>query len=159
MNAIRSIGSILSNEEVQNHAVKTAGMTSLAAVCAYGGTFFFTAHNPIIGVVYLSSAALTSHVAYQIFEKMKESVESERLKYVITAVQLFQIPVVCYLAPGTLLPQLSNAIKLEIIIATAHFVAIPVFFHIAIKAWENRDFAFAVSIMLSLANGLRTYIP
>lgn len=161
MNIINNIGSVLMNEEVHDFALRATSLTCLASICGYAGTFFFSKFNPKSGAIYLASVALTSQVAYEILEKLKESVESPRLKQVITAVQLLQIPMAFYLLPDLLKLHLSGGAKLEIIVVTAHFVAIPVFFHLAIKAWNEptlANVAAAVGVMLSLANGLRSYI-
>ena len=53
MNFIRDFASKMTSEEMQEHALNVAGVTALASVCAYGGTFFFTSHNPVSGALYL----------------------------------------------------------------------------------------------------------
>lgn len=161
MNTIRNIGAALTSDAMQDCLLKTAGLTSLVSICAYGGTFFFTRHNPVHGAAYLSVVALTSLVAYQIFEKMKEYVDSPTVKDIIKAVQFLQIPLVFYALPGPFNLHLENAVKLEMVIVTAYFVAIPMFFHFAIEVWNDPTLPnlFAASgIMLSLANGLKSYV-
>lgn len=146
--------------ELKEDVLNVVGLASLASIGGYGGTFFFSTLNPLSGACYLGITSVISHVAYLIFGRMKDAVESPKLKYLITAVQLLQIPLVFYFFPGSLY-HLSAATKLEIIIATAHFLAIPVFFHLGIKAWNEPtlpNIAAATSVMLSLANGLRSYI-
>ncbi len=162
MNVMRNIGAVLVSEEMQDRALKTVGLTSLAAISAYGGTFFFTRLNPMLGVAYLSTVTLTSHVAYQIFERLKEYVDSPHLKQLLSIIQLTQIPLVFYALSGPVHAHLSQAVKLEIIVATGHFVAIPIFFYLAIEAWQDPTFskiAAAGSFMVALASGLKTYIP
>ena len=161
MNAIRNVGSYLMSNDMQEHVLKVAGVTALASICAYGGTFFFTSHRPLSGAVYLGSVALISHIAYLVFEQIKDAVDHPKLKYALTTVQLFQIPIVFYFSPGSLIFPLSGSVQLEIIVASAHFVAIPLFFHLGIKAWYDPSFAniaAVAGVMLSLANGLRNYI-
>lgn len=161
MNIIRNIGDRIGGEELQERVLQTAGITCMSSICAYGGTFFFTAYKPLDGVFYLGIVALTSYVAYQALETMKEWVESDRLKYVITSIQLFQIPILLYVLPGSLNQQLTGAAKLEILIATAHFVAVPVFFHLGLEAWKDPCFekvAPVIAMMLTLSQGLRHYV-
>lgn len=161
MNFIRDFASKMTSEEMQEHALNVAGVTALASVCAYGGTFFFTSHNPMSGALYLGIVSLISHVAYLIFENMRGSVDAPKLKYALTAVQLLQIPMVFYFFSGAFSYQLTGASKFEIIIATAHFIAIPVFFDLGIKAWNEPtlpNIAAATGVMLSLVNGLRNYV-
>ncbi len=162
MNAIKNACNGIVSDEVQERALQTAALTGLASVCAYAGTFFFTAYKPVNGAFYLGSVILVSHVAYQVLEKMKEMVKSDKVKYAITSIQLLQIPVVFYLMPGQLSPSLTSGAKLEIIIATAHFVAVPIFFHLGLEAWKDPTFvkvAPVAAMMLTLTQGLRSYIP
>ncbi len=157
MNYIESIREKITSET----AFHMAGGVALAAVCGYGGTFFFSLLNPAIGAAYVASAAITSMVAYQALESLKDNFKSERVKKVITIVQLLQIPLSFYLLPEPLGLCIRAATKLEIIIATAHFAAIPVFFHLAIEAYRNpttQNIALAAGVMLPLATGMRTYV-
>lgn len=135
--------------------------TTLAAVCGYGGTFFFTVHNPIHGALYLGSVALTSHVAYLILDEIKAHVKSPKLTHVFSAIQLFQIPLVFYYPPSSIALNMPGNIKLEIIIAAIHFLAIPLVFHLGIETWKDPtliNIGYTGSLMLTLANGLRNYI-
>jgi hypothetical protein len=159
MNILRNVSSMIKNEELWDLALKTTGTTALASVCAYGGTFFFTNYQPQIAATYFGLVALTSQVAYRVLEKLKDSVEKPLFKHLITVIQLLQIPFSFYfLHNGSQF--LSAAVKLEMIAATAYFVAIPIFFHLGVVAWndptETKIIA-AVGVMLPLASGLRTY--
>jgi len=156
---LTSIYNQITSEDSKQFAFQTVGAASLAAVCGYGGTFFFTALNPVSAATYFAVVALTSHVAYQALEKLKESVEAPRLKQVITAVQLLQFSILFYFFHG-LSGAATGAAKLEMITATAYFVAIPVFFHLAIEAWKDPTLAnigVAVGVMLPLVSGLGGY--
>lgn len=161
MNVIRNIGAVLVSEDMQNRALKTVGLASLASISAYGGTFFFTRLNPMHGVAYLGTVTLVSYIAYQIFEKVKEYVDSPHLKQLLSTMQLTQIPLVFYALSGPVNLHLTQAIKLEIIVATGYFVAIPIFFHLAIEAWQDptvSNIAAAASLMVALSSGLKSYI-
>lgn len=152
---IASVGSYLISDE--QLVSKTLSCTSLAAVCGYAGTFFFTLHNPLCAAVYLATAALTSQIAYHALEKIKSLFQSEKVKFALSAVQLLQIPLMFYLCPGSLITGIA---KLEIITATAYFVAIPVFFHLSIVAWNDPsvgNIVAAIGVLLPLANGLGSY--
>lgn len=138
---------------------KAFGCASLAAVCGYAGTFFFTVHNPLAAAIYLATAALTSQVAYHILEKIKSNVQSHGLKHAISAVQLLQIPLMFYMCSGTPLI-LSGVAKLEVLVAAAYFIAIPIFFHLSIVAWNEpsvTNIVAAIGVLLPLANGLGSY--
>ena len=161
MNLIRNFAGKITSAEAHDTIHNVAGLTTLASVCAYGGTFFFSSLTPLDGVLYLGSVSLISHVAYLIFGNMKDSVESPKLKQMILAVQLLQIPMVFYFFPGTLASHMTAASKLEIIITTAHFVAIPAVFYLGIEAWKAPSFtsiAAATGSMLTLTSGLRNFI-
>lgn len=158
---------------------KVMGFTSLSAICGYGGAFFFTNVNPVVSASYFATVAVTSQVVYHLLERLKDPVEtpakqseskegSEKLKcpeipvknHFLEAMQLLQIPLFFHLCHGVIGTRLHGAIKLELIVATAHFVAIPVFFHLAIKTWNDPAFenvAATAGVMLTLANGLLRY--
>lgn len=139
---------------------KTAGFTAFAAICTYGGTFLFTALNPASAALYVATAALASQVSYHILEVFKETFEAPVVKLCFTVLQLFQIPFFFYLFPSPIGFALSAADRLECLNATAHFVAIPVFFHLGIVAWNDptvTHLAAAVGVLLPLANGLGKY--
>ena len=159
MNFINRITSGLMSEECQQFALKTGGCTVLAAICGYGGTFFFTNLNPRVGAFYLATVALISVVAYQAFEKVKSPIKSPMLKQMVEVLQFAQFPLCFYFlhAPGY---RLSAAVKLEIISATAYFIAIPFFFRFAVVAWNEPTFAnvgTAVGVMLQIADQLGNY--
>lgn len=154
---LKSIGSYFVNGE--QIISKTISCTALAGVCGYAGTFFFTMHNPLSAAVYLATAALTSQVAYHILEKIKTFAQSQGLKHALTAVQLLQIPLMFYMFSGG--PAiLSGIAKLEVITATAYFVAMPVFFHLSITAWNDptvTNIVAAMGVLFPLATGLGSY--
>lgn len=161
MNLIRSVTERITSAEAQENIHNVVGLTTLGSVCAYGGTFFFSSLKPLDGAFYLGSVSLISSVAYLAFGYLKDSVESQRGKLAITAIQLLQIPLAFYFFPGTLAAHLTAAAKLEIIITTAHFVAIPAVVYLGIEAWKAPSFnsIFATtSSMLALTNGLRNFI-
>lgn len=154
MNIIECYNNLTSKNQIIS---KIVGCTVLATVCGYGGTFLFTNLNPRLSASYFGSVALISQVVYQVLENLKSSTENPANKYAIAVVQLLQIPVFFYLSHGPIGPFIHGAIKLEMIVATAHFVAIPAFFHLAIRAWNDpssANVAAAVGVMLPLANGL-----
>jgi hypothetical protein len=159
MNFINHMTSRLMSDDWQQFALKTGIGTVLAGVCGYGGTFFFTKLNPMMGASYIASVALIGLIAYEALEQIKTAIDSPLLKNSVTAVQLLQIPVFFYVLHGTH-SHLSAAIKFEIIAATVYFTAIPLFFHLAIVAWKDQtssNIGAAVGVMLSLASGLRNY--
>ncbi len=160
MHFLSNLTAKLMSDEWRHFALKTGVCTTLAGVCGYGGTFFFTSFNPRIGASYFAVVALVGQIAYEILEQLKSPVEdSPWLKRMVTAVQFLQIPLCFYLLHGTS-SHLSAAVKLEIICATAYFTAIPIFFHLAVKAWNDptaSNIAKAVGVMLPLANGLGNY--
>lgn len=154
MNILDCYNNLSSAEQIIS---KTIGCTALATFCGYGGTFLFTNLNPWLSASYFGTVALTTQVVYQVLENLKANTENPATKYAISVVQLIQIPVFFYLSHGPIGPMIHGAIKLEMIVATAHFVAIPAFFHLAIQAWNDptsANVAAAVGVMLPLANGL-----
>ncbi len=164
MNIIRNIVSELGyvrDDAWQQSALKVTGGVLLSAVCAYGGTHFFTTHHPLLGAAYFASVALISQVAYRALEKLKDTVDKPLARHVITVIQLLQIPYFFYALHAGMAQRLSASAKLEIIIATAHFAAIPVFCHLAIVAWNDptvEHITAAIGVMLPLAGGLRSYV-
>lgn len=148
-----------SDEMWQESVLKITGGTLLASVCAYGGTYFFTRYSPMMGVTYFGMVALISQVAYRALAELKENVDTSICQHVITVIQLFQVPFFFYLCHGGN-DHLSAAVKLEIITATAHFAAIPIFIHLAIVAWNDptvEHIAAAMGVMLPLASRLQSY--
>lgn len=146
------------SDQIRQEVVKTIGCTLLTFVCGYGGTFFFTTLNPGQAALYIAKVSLVSQVSYHIFEKLKNNVQSPLLKNTITVIQLLQIPLFFYLLHGGAI--LTGVEKLEMVVATAYFTAIPVFFHLGIIAWNDpsvTNIAAAVGVMLPLANGLGNY--
>ncbi len=160
MTIIKSVNQTFCNEQVQFHVVQTAAVTTLASVCGYAGTFFFTNFPAEKGAFYLGSVALVSFVAYQALDKLKEQLESPSLKKIIGLVALLQIPFAFYYLPKYLPLTLARTAELEILAAAAHFAAIPIFFHLAVTAWNEpsvTNIASATGVLLPLANGLRYY--
>ena len=164
MNALTDLGIIIgleNNDAWQQSTLKVAGGMVLGAACGYGGTYFFTHHPPLVGAMYVGSAALVTQIAYRALEKLKEVIDHPLFKHAVTAIQLLQIPLFFHLLHACNGQFLSAGVKLEILIATAHFMAIPILFHVGIAAWEDptveRLAAFS-GIMLTLANGLRYYV-
>ena len=159
MNLINTATSNLKSDEFQQFVLKTSVCTGLAAICGYGGTFFFTHFNPRMGASYFATVALISQVVYGIFEQVKDPGNLPILKRAVEAIQLLQIPIFFYLLHGNH-SRLSAAVKLEIICATAYFTAIPIFFHLAIKAWNeptSENIGTAMALMIPLASGLASY--
>lgn len=159
MSFFMNISSEFISAENQQFVFRTVAYTTLTAICGYGGTFFFTTINPKIGASYIGTIFFISQISYDFFEKLKSPITSPTLKNGITVIQLLQIPLFFYLFHGSS-SSLSAAVKLEIISATAYFVAIPVFFHLGIVAWNKPTFtnvATAVGVMLQLASGLGNY--
>jgi len=149
----------LLNDQFQHFASKTAGITVLASVCAYGGTFFFTSHPPITGAMYFGTVALIGQVAYQALVNLKECFENQTIKHLINVIQLLEIPFFFYFLHGGS-QFLTAAIKLEIVAATAYFTAIPLFFHLGIETWNDpsaANIAMTMGVMMPLASGLRAY--
>ncbi|CUI17633.1 hypothetical protein PNK_2029 [Candidatus Protochlamydia naegleriophila] len=161
MNIIKSVNQTLFyNEEIRSHAVQTIAMTTLASICGYAGTFFFTNFPAETGAFYLGSVALVSFVAYQSLDKLKEQLESPSLRKIVGLVALLQIPFAFYYLPKYLPLNLASTAELEILAAAAHFAAIPIFFHLAVTAWNEpsvTNIASATGVLLPLANGLRYY--
>jgi hypothetical protein len=159
MNYLNSLASDLKCDTFQEFALKTGVCTVLGAVCGYGGTFFFTTHNPMIGASYFAMVALISQIAYAVFEQVKAFIDDPFLKKIVSAIQLLQIPLCFYVLHGTISP-LSAAVKLEIITATAYFIAIPIFFQLAIDAWNEPtgdNIVKAMGLMIPLVSGLASY--
>jgi hypothetical protein len=144
---------------IQHDIVKPAGITLLASTCAFGGTFFFTNHHPLVGAAYLGTVALVGQVAYQAMEKIKEIQQSPTVQHLISVIQLLEIPLLFYyLHAGTRF--LPAAVKLEIVAATGYFIAIPLFFHLGIEAWKDpspANISSTIGVMLALSSGLRGY--
>lgn len=158
------IGDIVSEFKHQNSetyveaAVKVTEGTLLAGICAYGGTYFFTRYHPLVGASYIGIVALASQIAYRALEGLKENVDTPFFQHTINVIQLLQIPFFCYLFNGQGVS--SAAPKMEIITATAHFVAIPIFIHLAIIAWNDptvEHIGATMAVMLPLASRLQTY--
>lgn len=150
----------LMNKDWQQFTFKTVGSTILTTVCAYSGTYFFTKQNPKIGAAYIGTCTLAGLIAYEIFEVIKSSVQSQPLKKIITAIQLLQFPFVFHFLQGGINKPLSAAIKYEIIGATAYFIAIPIFFGFAVRALNDPTFEniWATSgMMLAIASQLSIY--
>lgn len=174
MNIFECCNGIIS-EPKQKAISQVVGFTTLSAICGYGGAFFFTHIHPLVSATYFASVALTSQVVYRAFEHLKSPIEKPVLNppekptdspevpfknHFVEAIQLLQIPLFFHLCHGVIGPRLHGAIKLELIVATAHFVAVPVFFHLAIKAWKDpsvTNVAAAAGVMLPLATGLLRY--
>ena len=93
MNFINAATSNLKSDKFQQFVLKTSVCTGLAAICGYGGTFFFTHFNPRMGASYFATVALISQVVYGIFEQVKDPVNSPILKRAVEAIQLLQIPI------------------------------------------------------------------
>jgi len=158
MNYLNNINSNLRNKNWQEFGLRTISCTTLTTVCAYSGTFFFTNIPPRIGAAYIGLCTLIGLIAYEIFEEAKIPIQSEPIKRVITVIQLLQFPLVFHLLGNR--TYLAGALKLEILTATAYFVAIPVFFHFAIRALKDPTFnhiCAAVGVMLPLASKLGDY--
>lgn len=159
MNFLNNITSNLMNKDWQEFAIKTGACTALTTICAYSGTYFFTTLNPKMGAAYIGICTLVGFIAYEIFEVIRVSIQSEPIKKIITAVQLLQFPLVFHLLNG-ISTYLSAAVKYEIISATAYFIAIPIFFHFANRTLDEPTFEniwATVGIMLALASQLSQY--
>ena len=161
-----SIGNIISelkhenSETWQQTTTKIIEGTLLASVCAYGGTYFFTRYPPRIGASYFGIVVLVSQVVYRALEELKKSINLSCYRNVIVAGQLLQIPFFFYLFHGSQGQMLSAATKMEIITATAHFAAIPIFIHLGTIAWNEptvEHIAAAMGVMLPLASRLQLY--
>lgn len=158
MQPLQNIVSFDPNDHFQQVALGMAGRSFLASICGYAGTFFFTTHSPMIAAAYLGTVTLVNQIAYYALEKLKEYTSNPTTKHLLFVVQLLQFPFAFYfLLPGI---SLSGALKLEILAATAYFVAIPAFFHLGRISWNDpttSNIAYAVGVMLPLASGLRSY--
>jgi len=159
MNYIRDVSSNLINKDWPQFVLKTVSVTACITLSGYLGTHFFTSLNPNVGAGYVGICILASQLVYEIFEEIKEPINSKPIAKAITAVQLLQFPLVFYFLHGTH-PFLSAATKLEIISATAYFIAIPIFFYFANAALNDptdSNIATAVGILIPLASKLASY--
>jgi hypothetical protein len=150
----------LATNNLEKFVLLTAAGTSLASVCAYGGTFFFTYHPPMVGVAYIGMVALISQIAYRSLEKLKEKIDIPSIQRSITVLQLLQIPFWFYALHGGSQQVLSASVKQEIIAATAYFAAIPTFFYLGIETFNDptpSNVGATLTGMLTLANGLNGY--
>lgn len=159
------IGNILSEFKLETHEtwqqslIKMGEGALLAGVCAYGGTYFFTHYHPLIGASYVASVALVSQVAYRLLGAMEKKIDHPIHQHFINCAKLFQIPYCFYLLHGGF-AHLAAPVKMEIITATAHFAAIPVFVHLGIIAWNDptvEHIAASMAVMLPLASRLQVY--
>ncbi len=144
----------------QQQMVKIASCAAFSSVCALGGTFFFTAINPLAAATYFATVAVISQATYHIFAALKSMTASTALKLIFSAMQLLQFSLWFYLLPGPLGIAFSGAQKLEIVNAAAHFLATPIFFHLAIEAYREPtipNIAYAIGVLLPLGSGLGKY--
>lgn len=147
------------HETWQHSLIKIGEGALLAGVCAYGGTYFFTRYDPLTGASYIATVALVSQVVYRLLDVLGKQTDHVICQRFINGAKLFQIPYFFYLLHGAYAP-LTAPVKMEIITATAHFAAIPIFVHLGIIAWNDpkvENIAAAMAVMLPLASRLQVY--
>lgn len=156
MNYFNTVANNLLNKDWSKFALRTFGCAVGGALCGYGGTFYFTKINPIIGAAYIGISVLICQITYEFFEEAKTPIKSAYIQEGIRVIQVFNFILVLHFihSPGS---QLSAALKLEIITATTYFIAIPIFFRLALEAWKDpssNNIGAAMGVMLALASKL-----